>query len=76
MGLATNEAMLQKTLFFTQNVFFFSKALTKFSKRPMTMFKLSKRSVRYSSLRRKNNQEHTTRQTDYNAGNVKKKMDF
>ena len=69
------KAMLQKGFFFflTQN--FFSKALTNFSMRRMIMFNIFGRLSNIISLRSKKNQGHTTRQTDYMAGNVQS-LDF
>ena len=50
----------------------FSKALRNFSKRRMAMFNILEGSSNIVSLRSKHNQSHTTRQTDYMAGNVTK----
>ena len=57
-------------IFFTQN--FFSMVLRNFYVRRVTMFKLFERLSKHSSLSWYKNQERTTRQTDYMAGNAKK----
>ena len=71
MGLRSYVAMLQKTSFFSLKTFF-SQGLRKYSIHRMTVLDISKRCAWHSLLRYKKNQERTTRQTDYRAGNVKK----
>ena len=60
----------KKNHFFTRN--FFSMDLRNFSTSSLTMFKLFERLSKHSSLCWSKNQEHTTHQRDYMAGNVKK----